>query len=39
MKSITDVADSAAGQDWTSQVRQGRLLFRQWLAQRLDVSA
>jgi adenosylhomocysteine nucleosidase len=39
MKYITDDADSAAAQDWSSQVRQGRLLFRQWLAQRLGVSA
>jgi adenosylhomocysteine nucleosidase len=36
MKYITDDADSAAAQDWSSQVRQGRLLFRQWLAQRLS---
>jgi hypothetical protein len=39
MKYITDDADSAAAQDWSSQVRQGSLLFRQWLAQRLGVSA
>jgi hypothetical protein len=36
MKYITDDADSAAAQDWSSQVRQGRLLFRHWLAQRLS---
>ena len=39
MKYITDDADSADAQDWISQVRQGLLLFRQWLAQRLGVSA
>lgn len=39
MKYITDDADSADAQDWISQVRQGCLLFRQWLAQRLGVSA
>jgi hypothetical protein len=39
MNYFTDNVDSAATQDWSSQLRHDRLLLRQWLAQKLGVSA